>query len=97
MTCREKYVLDNAIKFVEGVDPPGCPDDYGYLKSANVSDEFGYCLRPCKSCWDIVIPETDEIAKAEKENKRLITENAKLVAENARLKAELEKLAGGKD
>lgn len=97
MTCREKYVLDNAVKFAEGVDPPGCPDDYGYLKLTNVSDEFGYCLRPCKSCWDMEIPETDEIAKTEKENKRLITENAKLVAENARLKAELEKLAGGKD
>ena len=97
MMCREKYVLDNAVKFAEGVDPPGCPDDYGYLKLTDVSDEFGYCLHPCKSCWDMEIPETDEIAKAEKENKRLTTENAKLVAENARLKAELEKLAGGKD
>lgn len=97
MTCREKYILDNAVKFAEGVDPPGCPDDYGYLKSTDVSDEFGYCLRSCKSCWDMKIPETDEIAKAEKENKRLTTENAKLVAENARLKAELEKLTGGKD
>ena len=62
MMCREKYVLDNAVKFAEGVDPPGCPDDYGYLKLTDVSDEFGYCLRPCKSCWDIEIPETDEIA-----------------------------------
>ena len=97
MTCREKYVLDNAVKFAEDIIPPGCPDDYGYLKLTDVSDEFGYCLRPCKSCWDMEIPETDEIAKAEKENKKLITENAKLVAENARLKAELEKLAGGKD
>ena len=97
MTCREKYVLDNAMKFAEGVVPPDCPDDYGYLKSTDVSDEFGYCLRSCKSCWDMEIPETDEIEKAEKESKRLITENAKLVAENARLKAELEKLAGGKD
>lgn len=97
MMCREKYVLDNAVKFAEDVIPPGCPDDYGYLKLTDVSDEFGYCLRPCKSCWDMVIPETDEIAKTEKENKRLIAENAKLVAENARLKAELEKLAGGKD
>ena len=69
MTCREKYVLDNAMKFAEGVAPPDCPDDYGYLKSTDVSDEFGYCLRPCKSCWDMEIPETDEIAKAEKENK----------------------------
>ena len=97
MTCREKYVLDNAVKFAEGVIPPACPDDYGYLKSTDVSDEFGYCLRPCNSCWDMEIPETDEIEKAEKENKRLTTENAKLVAENARLKAELEKLAGRKD
>ena len=97
MTCREKYVLDNAVKFAAGVIPPGCPDDYGYLKSTDVSDEFGCCLRSCKSCWDMGILETDEIAKAEKENKRLTTENAKLVAENARLKAELEKLAGGKD
>ena len=97
MMCREKYVLDNAVKFAGNVIPPGCPDDYGYLKSTDVSDEFGYCLRSCKSCWDMAILETDEIAKAEKEKKRLITENAKLVAENARLKAELEKLAGGKD
>lgn len=97
MMCREKYVLDNAVKFAEDVIPPGCPDDYGYLKSTDVSDEFGYCLRPCKSCWDMEIPETYEIAKTEKENKRLIAENTKLVAENARLKAELEKLAGGKD
>ena len=97
MMCREKYVLDNVVKFAEGVIPPGCPDDYGYLKLTDVSDEFGYCLRPCKSCWDMEIPETDEIAKAEKENKKLITENAKLVAENARLKAELENLVGGKD
>lgn len=97
MTCREKYVSDNVMKFAEGVVPPDCPDDYGYLKSTDVSDEFGYCLRPCKSCWDMEIPETDEIAKAEKENKRLTAENAKLVAENARLKAELEKLAGGKE
>lgn len=97
MTCREKYVLDNAVKFAEVVTPPGCPDDYGYLKLTDASDEFGYCLRSCKSCWDMEIPETDEIVKAEKENKRLTIENAKLVAENARLKAELEKLAGGKD
>lgn len=106
MTCREKYVLDNAVKFAEGVIPPGCPDDYGYLKSTDISDEFGHCIRSCKSCWDMEIPETDEIAKAEpirnpkeieKENERLIAENVKLVAENARLKAELEKLAGGKD
>ena len=97
MTCREKYVLDNAMKFSEGVVPPDCPDEYGYLKSTDVSDEFGYCLRPCKSCWDMEIPETDEIEKAEKENKRLIAENIKLIAENARLKAELEKLVGRKD
>ena len=97
MMCREKYVLDNVVKFAEGVIPPGCPDDYGYLKLTDVSDEFGYCLRPCKSCWDMEIPATDEIKKKKKENKKLITENAKLVAENARLKAELEKLAGGKD
>ena len=97
MTCREKYVLDNAVKFAEGVVPPGCPDYYVYLKSTDVSDEFGYCLRSCKSCWDMEIPETDEITKAEKENKRLIAENIKLIAENARLKAELEKLVGRKD
>ena len=106
MTCREKYVLDNAMKFSEGIVPPGCPDEYGYLKSSYISDEFGRCIRSCKSCWDVEIPETDEMAKAEfirnlkeieRENKRLISENAKLVAENASLKAELEKLAGGKD
>ena len=106
MTCREKYVLDNAVRFAGDVIPPGCPDDYGYLKSTDVSDEFGYCLRSCESCWGMEISEIDETAKAkfirnpkeiEKENKRLITENVKLVAENARLNAELEKLAGGKD
>ena len=96
MTCREKYVLDNAVKFAEGVDPPGCPDDYGYLKRNDVADENGYCICSCESCWNREIPQIDE-DKVEKENKRLITENAKLVAENARLKAELEKLAGGKD
>ena len=97
MTCREKYVLDHAMKIAKDVNPPGCPDDYGYLRRRDVSDEFGHCIRSCKSCWNVEIPETDEITKAEKENERLITENAKLVAENARLKAELEKLAGGKD
>lgn len=66
MTCREKYVLDNAVKFAEGIDPPGCPDDYGYLTSIYISDEFGYCIRPCKSCWDMEIPETDEIKKPKK-------------------------------
>lgn len=90
MTCREKYVLDNAMKFAEGVTPPGCPDDYGYLKRNDVADENGYCICSCESCWNREIPQIDELAKTEKENKRLI-------AENTRLKAELEKLAGGKD
>lgn len=60
MTCREKYVLDNAVKFAEGVDPPGCPDDYGYVKSSVLSDEFGHCIRSCKSCWNVEIPDADK-------------------------------------
>lgn len=99
MTCREKYVLDNAIKFAGDVIPPGCPDDYGYLRRGDVSDEFGHCIRSCKSCWDMVIPETDEIAKPEfiRNPKEIEKENKRLIAENTRLKAELEKLVGRKD
>lgn len=99
MTCRDKYVLDNATEFAAGVIPPGCPDDYGYLRRDDVSDEFGYCIRSCKACWDMVIPETDEITKLEfiRTPKEIEKENERLIAENTRLKAELEKLVGRKD
>lgn len=60
MTCREKYVLDNAVKFAEGITPPGCPDDYGYLKRNDVADENGYCICSCESCWNREIPQIDE-------------------------------------
>lgn len=88
MTCREKYVLDNAMKFAEGVTPPGCPDDYGYLEYA--TDENGYCICSCESCWNREIQNADEV-----NNSKLLeekeTEVKKLKTENAKLKAELKK------
>lgn len=88
MTCREKYVMDNFAKLAGGFSPPGCPDDYGYLR--RVTDENGYCICSCESCWNREIPNTDEV-----DNGKLLEEKEaeikKLKTENAKSKAELEK------
>lgn len=55
MTCREKYISDNnTMMLADGDTPPGCPDEYGYLK--HVTDEYGSCICSCESCWNREIP-----------------------------------------